>query len=300
MADDDRSRPERSAEARRDDHAAIARLADDLLPALVAKLGASGLGELEVREGSWKVRIRMPERRAGRRGGGRSAGETGGVAGTPASAPAQGSGAAPRSAAYAAAVMRGAGALTFDPAAGAPAAGAPAVGAAHAARIPVVVAEELDRDEEGTPIETATLRRAVATAPAVGFFRPLAGVSSGARVRAGDRVGVVDVLGVGHEVVAPVDGRVGATLVEPGEPVEYGQEVVEIELLPNGTSHGAGSATADHAPSGDHAPSAAGAPAGQLEASVADAAVAHDAGAGDDGPSTPGSPAPLLTPEATA
>jgi len=36
---------------------------------------------------------------------------------------------------------------------------------------------------------------------------------------------------VPHEVVAPVDGIVGASLVEPGDPVEYGQGVVEIELL---------------------------------------------------------------------
>jgi hypothetical protein len=42
------------------DHEAIARLADDLLPALIAKLAASGLGEIEVREGGWKARLRMP------------------------------------------------------------------------------------------------------------------------------------------------------------------------------------------------------------------------------------------------
>src|ERR1035437_5404651 len=42
------------------DHDAIARLADDLLPALIAKLAASGLGEIEVRQGGWKARLRMP------------------------------------------------------------------------------------------------------------------------------------------------------------------------------------------------------------------------------------------------
>ena len=31
-----------------------------LLPALIAKLGATGLGELEVREGEWRVRLRRP------------------------------------------------------------------------------------------------------------------------------------------------------------------------------------------------------------------------------------------------
>ena len=42
------------------DHAAIDRLSDELLPALIAKLGATGLGELEVREGVWRVRLRRP------------------------------------------------------------------------------------------------------------------------------------------------------------------------------------------------------------------------------------------------
>jgi biotin carboxyl carrier protein len=50
-------------------------------------------------------------------------------------------------------------------------------------------------------------------------------------VRAGDRLGVVDMLGVAQEVVAPDDGLVGASLVEPGQAVEYGQELVVIELV---------------------------------------------------------------------
>jgi pyruvate/2-oxoglutarate dehydrogenase complex dihydrolipoamide acyltransferase (E2) component len=37
-------------------------------------------------------------------------------------------------------------------------------------------------------------------------------------------------LGVPQDVVAPVDGIVGASLVEPGEAVEYGQELIVIEL----------------------------------------------------------------------
>src|SRR5438093_1045730 len=53
-------RPERSAAERSADHAAIGRLTAELLPALIAKLGATGLGELEVREGAWRVRLRRP------------------------------------------------------------------------------------------------------------------------------------------------------------------------------------------------------------------------------------------------
>ena len=55
----------RSTADRTADHAAIERLADELLPALIAKLGATGLGELEVREGAWKVRLRRPAGPAG-------------------------------------------------------------------------------------------------------------------------------------------------------------------------------------------------------------------------------------------
>jgi biotin carboxyl carrier protein len=41
----------------------------------------------------------------------------------------------------------------------------------------------------------------------------------------------VDVLGVRQEVASPVDGILGATLVEPGDAVEYGQDLVRIELV---------------------------------------------------------------------
>lgn len=182
MTHQDRGTPERTAEERRADHAAIDRLTDELLPALVAKLGASGLGELDVREGAWHVRLRMPaDGRGARRAA--AAGRGPGHAGqAPRAVPVPGHHA------------------------GAPAAGDPAA---------------------SDPPSTRT----VATAPAVGFFRPAPDLAAGSRVRAGDRLGTIDVLGVGHELAAPADGIVGATLVEPGDPVEYGQEVVEIELL---------------------------------------------------------------------
>ena len=169
------------------DHAAIDRLTDELLPALIAKLGATGLGELEVREGGWRVRLRRPagdgvvnpsparERKAGDRGGGeRSEG-----------APDRAGERAPRT---------------------------------------------LHR-----PLEAKTARtdsRAVATSPAVGIYRSRPDLSAGTRVRAGDRLGAVDMLGVAQEVVAPVDGILGTSLVESGDAVEYGQEILVIQLTP--------------------------------------------------------------------
>jgi biotin carboxyl carrier protein len=89
------------------------------------------------------------------------------------------------------------------------------------------------------PLEAKTARtesRAVATSPAVGIYRPRTDLSAGARVRAGDRVGSVDILGVAQEVVAPVDGILGSSLVESGDAVEYGQEILVIEFTPNPAS----------------------------------------------------------------
>ena len=43
----------------------------------------------------------------------------------------------------------------------------------------------------------------------------------------------MDVLGVREDVVAPVDGVVGLSLTEAGEAVEYGQELIRIELPEN-------------------------------------------------------------------
>ena len=69
-----------------------------------------------------------------------------------------------------------------------------------------------------------------ATSPAVGIFQPRSEARAGTRVRAGDRLGSVDMLGIPQIVVAPADGMVGASLVEPGDAVEYGQELILIEF----------------------------------------------------------------------
>jgi biotin carboxyl carrier protein len=211
------SSPDRSAAERAADHAAIDRLADELLPALIAKLGATGLGELEVREGGWRVRLRRPaegapqgghrERRSGERDrGGRGivATSTGTAGGgghahglTPVGPGRDGRDGAPE---------RDAG-----------------DGRNGAGR--EVTVRGGDRDGSGR--EAA---RIVATSPAVGIFRPRADATAGTRIRAGDRLGSVDMLGVAQEVVAPADGVVGASLVEPGDAVEYGQDLILIEF----------------------------------------------------------------------
>lgn len=177
---------DRSTAARAADHAAIDRLTGELLPSLVAKLGATGLGELEVREGDWRVRLRRP---------------AGGSAPT-----------------------------------------AAAVGAGRERRPGDRARTERDADRASRPTtgsgapggDGASGRggsRGIATSPAVGIYRPRPELSTGDRVRTGDRLGAVDMLGVAQEVLAPADGIVGATLVEAGDAVEYGQELVVIEII---------------------------------------------------------------------
>ncbi|MGH2513591.1 MAG: acetyl-CoA carboxylase biotin carboxyl carrier protein [Candidatus Limnocylindrales bacterium] len=170
--------PDRKEAARLADHAQIESLAADLVPALIAKLGASGLAELEVREGNWKVRLRRPP--DGQAGGSPTV------------------------------IARSA---------------RPSAGHADYGHLEAGHPGHRPSTDPPDPYRTA------ATSPAVGVYQPRPEISSGSRVRAGDRIASVDVLGIPQEVVAPADGIVGAGLVQGGDVVEYGQELVWIELI---------------------------------------------------------------------
>jgi acetyl-CoA carboxylase biotin carboxyl carrier protein len=171
----------------------VANLADELVPALIARLSAAGLAEIEVREGPWKIRLRRPMELAG--GGRRSTDRQLRLQG-PGSGPAGGAG--------------GGGQRT-------------ASGAGTGSRVAP------DGRSDGGRVESPGLP--VASAPAVGIFRPGNDVV-GRRVRAGDRLGAVDMLGVLQEVVAPVDGVAARLLAEAGDGVEYGQPLIEIQPVP--------------------------------------------------------------------
>ena len=183
---------DRSLAQREADHASIARLSDTLVPALVQKLNASGLGELEVREENWRIRLRRP------------------AAGAPAVMAASATRRAER----------------------------PRLGPAHAPDRPhgherAHPPEREARARAGTPGVSADgpdERRAVATSPAVGVFR--AGATPGSRVRAGDRIGTVDLLGIPQDVVSPVDGTLVEILATSGEAVEYGEPIAAVEADP--------------------------------------------------------------------
>jgi biotin carboxyl carrier protein len=195
----------RAPEGRAADHAAIERLADDLVPALIAKLSASGLGEIEVAEDRWTIRVRRPadgvaghNRRVTDRASRSQPGHAG--HGHP-----PGGFEGHRSARDGA--RAGLGSSNGSSPAAAEGAGA------HRAAEPQV-----------------DVHRVVAMSPAVGVFHPRSEITPGTRVRNGDRLGAVDVLGIPQEVIAPSDGILGATLAEAGQAVEYGQELIIIEL----------------------------------------------------------------------
>jgi biotin carboxyl carrier protein len=192
---------------RQADHASIARLAEELLPALIAKLASTQLGELEVREGEWRVRLRRPYGTApgeGRRSTDRPFRAQGAHDGL------------------------GHARTSSDPHR---ATRGPGSGPGSAA----------DPSGNGSrPDDEPT--RSIATSPAVGIFRAGARAAAGSRVRAGDSLGTIDVLGVPQDVTAPVDGIVGATLVETETAVEYGQRLVRIEIVTSAASRGAGEA----------------------------------------------------------
>jgi hypothetical protein len=57
-------------------------------------------------------------------------------------------------------------------------------------------------------------------------FRRVAAL--GTRLRSGDRIGVVDLLGIPQDVVSPIDGILVDLTAETGDPVEYGEEVAVV------------------------------------------------------------------------
>jgi acetyl-CoA carboxylase biotin carboxyl carrier protein len=147
-----------------DERATIARLAEEVVPALIERLGKSQLGEIEVRQDGWRLRLRRA---------------TGATLAQPAQA-----------------------ATPHKPAA-----------VAHAA-------DQAPRRE--TP-------RGQVKSPAVGYFTLRDGVALNSKLRSGDILGTIDVLGVRQEVVSPADGVLKELEVESGQAVEYGQSIGRVE-----------------------------------------------------------------------
>jgi acetyl-CoA carboxylase biotin carboxyl carrier protein len=85
-----------------------------------------------------------------------------------------------------------------------------------------------------TPVEGTTVMLDPVRSPAVGHFMYADGLGPGLAVSAGTEIGFVEMLGIRHEVRAAADGVVRHLVAESGEPVEYGQLLVEIDRTPPG------------------------------------------------------------------
>lgn len=147
----------------------IARAANELIPELTQRLKRQGLGELEVRKGTLRVRVAAtPDAAQSVAGGPRVVASS--ISGSP------------------------------NPPRAATDAGAPAAPGNHGV-----------------------------SSPAVGFFAYADGLGPGLAVEKGDALGHVEMLGVRHDVRAPRSGTVRNLVTEAGEPVEYGQLLIELE-----------------------------------------------------------------------
>jgi biotin carboxyl carrier protein len=155
---------------RDDELAQVERAARELVPLLSERLAKHGLGELEVRMGSLRVRV--------------------------AAAPS-----------------------------GTPPDGGPRIVATGSA-------PRAEREPSALAAQAAPAATAVnhgVTSPAVGFFIYADGLGPGLTVEKGDGLGHVEMLGVRHDVRAPRRGTVRNLVTEAGEPVEFGQLLIELE-----------------------------------------------------------------------
>ena len=100
--------------------------------------------------------------------------------------------------------------------------------------VPVAQPEAAPAPEAPAPVDDGTFPL---TSPLVGTFysRPSPEdepfVAPGAIVAAGDVVGIIEAMKVMNEVHAEAPGRVRRILVEEGQAVEYGQDLVLLERL---------------------------------------------------------------------
>lgn len=95
------------------------------------------------------------------------------------------------------------------------------------------------QDDEQLSAAALEETRSFVSAHLVGIFHPWARPKGGTLVAVGDHVKVgqlvatVESLNIINEVESPVAGKVVEILVQEGQPVEYGQHLLAVELVGN-------------------------------------------------------------------
>ncbi len=85
--------------------------------------------------------------------------------------------------------------------------------------------EWVGEDQESGPMSKPI------TAPVVGYLKLIPGsVKVGESISVGDQIGDIIALGIANEFISPCSGKITAIHINDGEPVEYGQTVLEIQL----------------------------------------------------------------------
>jgi biotin carboxyl carrier protein len=205
----------------------LERLANEVVPLLIARLDRSELGELEVRHGGWRVRVR--------RGGAVDDG-------TSVSAVSSGAGAHERKSARRATLRPRPADAAASASGGTPGPDRPGAPRTASGRLgtpsgngenPPLEPVGPGSDRAGTvSAGQQDARRVVIRAPAVGYFIPQDGLATGQRVDVDDVLGQIDVLGVRQDVYSLGTGIVSRLFVEPGQAVEYGQELIQVDVVP--------------------------------------------------------------------
>jgi acetyl-CoA carboxylase biotin carboxyl carrier protein len=97
---------------------------------------------------------------------------------------------------------------------------------------PTLLEEEI---LETLPSEAETLPESKITAitsTMVGYYQSTGALELGKTIRAGDVVAKVIVLGLPNDVVSEIEGEIIEVLVEPSQPVEYGQVLARVKVQP--------------------------------------------------------------------
>lgn len=86
--------------------------------------------------------------------------------------------------------------------------------------------------EVAQPAQAEPQDRVAITSPFVGFLKEASKpLQPGTKVAKGDVIAEVAALGLANEVSSSVAGEVIDVLVEPGNPVEYGQPIAYVRVL---------------------------------------------------------------------